>query len=261
MKIEFVAAVDAAEIVAVPVFEDRALTPAGSALDGKAGGALTKAMSKGRFAGKAGQSLLIPAPAGVDADAVLLIGVGDKAKLDDLAVEAFGGSAYGAVKLSGAEVLTIDASDLTPEQAARVGFAARLAAYRFDKYRTTQKADKIASITTVRIATTDLRGAEAVDCAKEQGKRLPLLRTDFRSPDFEDQHDSRVGATVPGLMLDAVVEYGQLAGPPDPCLSPHAQRAIIGYDQGQVTDEARVEQAMMRLNMRTGFQQGPERNG
>ena len=161
MKIEFVAAVDAAEIVAVPVFEDRALTPAGSALDGKAGGALTKAMSKGRFAGKAGQSLLIPAPAGVDADAVLLIGVGDKAKLDDLAVEAFGGSAYGAVKLSGAEVLTIDASDLTPEQAARVGFAARLAAYRFDKYRTTQKADKIASITTVRIATTDLRGAEA----------------------------------------------------------------------------------------------------
>ena len=161
MKIEFVAAVDAAEIVAVPVFEDRALTPAGSALDGKAGGALTKAMSKGRFAGKAGQSLLIPAPAGLEADAVLLIGAGDKAKLDDLAVEAFGGSAYAAVKLSGAEVLTIDASDLTPEQAARVGFAARLAAYRFDKYRTTQKADKIASITTVRIATPDLRGAEA----------------------------------------------------------------------------------------------------
>jgi leucyl aminopeptidase len=161
MKIEFVAAVDAAEIVAVPVFEDRALTSAGSALDGKAGGALTKAMAKGRFTGKAGQSLLIAAPTGVDADAVLLIGAGDKAKLDDLAVEAFGGSAYAAVKLSGAEVLTIDASDLTPEQAARAGFAARLAAYRFDKYRTTQKADKIPSITAVRVVTSDLRAAEA----------------------------------------------------------------------------------------------------
>ncbi|WP_312598971.1 leucyl aminopeptidase [Brevundimonas sp.] len=161
MKIEFVAAVDAAEIVAVLVFEDRALTAAGSALDGKAGGALTKAMTKGRFTGKAGQSLLIAAPSGVDADSVLLIGAGDKAKLDDLAVEAFGGSAYAAVKLSGAEVLTIDASDLTPEQAARAGFAARLAAYRFDKYRTTQKADKIPSITAVRVVTADLRAAEA----------------------------------------------------------------------------------------------------
>lgn len=161
MKIEFVAAVDAAEIVAAPVFEDRTLTAAGSALDGKTGGALTKAMNKGRFVGKAGQTLLVAAPSGVDADAILLIGAGDKAKLDDLAVEAFGGSAYAAVKLSGAEVLTIDASDLTPEQAARAGFAARLAAYRFDKYRTTQKADKIPSITAVRVVTSDLRAAEA----------------------------------------------------------------------------------------------------
>lgn len=161
MKIEFVAAVDAAEILAVPVFEDRTFTAAGTALDGKANGALTKAAGKGRFTGKAGQSLSIAAPAGIEADAVLLVGAGAKDKLDDLAVEAFGGNAYASVKLSGAEVLTIDASDLSPEQAARVGFAARLAAYRFDKYRTTQKADKIPSITTIRVVTTDLRGAEA----------------------------------------------------------------------------------------------------
>ncbi|VXB44372.1 leucyl aminopeptidase [Brevundimonas sp. G8] len=161
MKIEFVAAVDAAEILAVPVFEDRAFSPAGSALDAKTSGALTKAAGKGRFTGKAGQSLSVAAPAGVNADAVLLVGAGAKDKLDDLAVEAFGGNAYAAVKLSGAEVLTIDASDLAPEQAARVGFAARLAAYRFDKYRTTQKPDKIPSITTIRVVTSDLRAAEA----------------------------------------------------------------------------------------------------
>lgn len=161
MKIEFVAAVDAAEILAVPVFEDRSFTAAGTALDGKANGALTKAAGKGRFTGKAGQSLSIAAPSGIEADVVLLVGAGAKDKLDDLAVEAFGGNAYAAVKLSGAEVLTIDASDLSPEQAARVGFAARLAAYRFDKYRTTQKADKIPSITAIRVVTSDLRGAEA----------------------------------------------------------------------------------------------------
>ena len=42
MKIEFVAAVDAAEILAVPVFEDRTFTAAGTALDGKANGALVR---------------------------------------------------------------------------------------------------------------------------------------------------------------------------------------------------------------------------
>lgn len=161
MKIEFVAAVDVAEILAVPVHEDRTLAGSGADLDAKSGGALTRAMSKGRFVGKAGQTLSVAAPTGVNADAILLVGAGAADKIDDLAVEAFGGNAYAAVKLSGAEVLTIDASNLTPEQAARVGFAARLAAYRFDKYRTTQKADKVPSITAIRVVTSDLRAAEA----------------------------------------------------------------------------------------------------
>ena len=69
--VHLLAAVDAAEILAVPVFEDRSFTAAGTALDGKANGALTKAAGKGRFTGKAGQSLSIAAPAGVEADAVL----------------------------------------------------------------------------------------------------------------------------------------------------------------------------------------------
>ncbi|MGQ3096542.1 MAG: leucyl aminopeptidase [Brevundimonas aurantiaca] len=161
MKIEFVAAVDAAEILAVPVHEDRVLAGSGSKLDEQSGGALTRAMSKGRFVGKAGQTLMVAAVSGAKTESILLVGAGSADKIDDLAVEAFGGNAYAAVKLSGAEVLTIDASNLSPEQAARVGFAVRLAAYRFDKYRTTQKPDKIPSINTVRVVTSDLRAAEA----------------------------------------------------------------------------------------------------
>ena len=161
MKIEFVAAVDAAEILAVHVHEDRVLAGSGSELDEQSGGALTRAMSKGRFVGKAGQTLMVAAVSGAKAESILLVGAGSADKIDDLAVEAFGGNAYAAVKLSGAEVLTIDASNLSPEQAARVGFAVRLAAYRFDKYRTTQKPDKIPSINTVRVVTSDLRAAEA----------------------------------------------------------------------------------------------------
>ncbi|KAK0351002.1 hypothetical protein LTR94_026739, partial [Friedmanniomyces endolithicus] len=76
-------------------------------------------------------------------------------------VESAAAAAYQATKLSGAEVLTIEASHLSPELAARAGFAVRLAAYRFAKYLTKQKADKIPSVTTVRVVTSDVKAAEA----------------------------------------------------------------------------------------------------
>jgi len=161
MKIEFVASSGAAEILALVVHEGRALAGTGPALDQAASGALVKAMKNSRFNGAANSNLNVAAPAGIDANAVLLVGAGAADKLDDLAVETAAAAAYQATKLSGAEVLTIEASHLSPELAARAGFAVRLAAYRFAKYLTKQKADKIPSVTTVRVVTSDVKAAEA----------------------------------------------------------------------------------------------------
>lgn len=161
MKIEFVAQSGPAEILAVLVHEDRVLAGAGSDHDAATSGALTRAMGKSRFKGGAMSSHLVAAPVGVEADSVLLVGAGDAAKLDDLAIETAAGTAFQAVRLSGAEILTLELGHLTPEQAARAGFAVRLAAYRFDKYLTKQKPDKIASVTTTRIVTSDIRAAQA----------------------------------------------------------------------------------------------------
>ena len=161
MKIEFVAQSGPAEILAVLVHEDRVLAGAGSDHDSATSGALTRAMGKSRFKGGAMSSHMVAAPVGVEADSVLLVGAGDAEKLDDLAIEAAAGTAFQAVRLSGAEVLTLELGHLTPEQAARAGFAVRLAAYRFDKYLTKQKPDKIASVTTTRIVTSDIRAAQA----------------------------------------------------------------------------------------------------
>ena len=161
MKIEFAASPSAAEILAVLVHDGRALAGTGSALDNAASGALTKAMTNSRFNGASNSSLTVAAPAGVDANVVLLVGAGAADKFDDLAVETAGAAAYHAAKMSGAAVLTIDAAHLSAEQAARLGFAVRLAAYRFVKYLTKQKADKIPSVTTVRVVTSDAAAAEA----------------------------------------------------------------------------------------------------
>jgi leucyl aminopeptidase len=160
MKIEFVAHAGASEVLAVLVGEGRAVAGTGPTLDSAASGSLTRAMTASRFTGGANSTLTVAAPAGVEAATVLLVGTGKDA-LDDKGVETAAGAAYHAVKLSGAETLTLDFGHLTPEQSARAAFAVRLASYTFNKYRTTLKPEKIASIKTVQIVTSDLRAAEA----------------------------------------------------------------------------------------------------
>jgi leucyl aminopeptidase len=160
MKFEFVTAAADTDVLAVLVREGRVLSAAAAAVDTAAGGSLTKAAGAGRFTGGSGSTLTIAAPTGVEAGSVLLVGAGADA-LDDLGVETAAATAYHAVKLSGAETLTLDFSDLTPAQSARAAFAVRLAAYRFDKYRTTLKPEKIPSIAVVRVVTSDLRASEA----------------------------------------------------------------------------------------------------
>ena len=160
MKIEFVASKGAAEVLAVLVSEGRVFVGMGSQLDTATSGALTRAMSSSRFTGGSNSTLIVAAPAGVDAGTIVLTGAGDPAKFDDLALEAAAGAAYHAVKMSGSRSLTIDAHGLSADQAARAAFAARLASYRFLKYRTTLKAEKTPSIETIKVVAADPKAAK-----------------------------------------------------------------------------------------------------
>ena len=161
MKIEFVAEAGATGALAILVNDGRSLAGEGASHDAATGGALTKAMGASRFTGGANSSLVVAAPAGAQADSIVLVGAGEAGKFDDLALETAAGAAYNAVKLSGSESLTLDLGHLSGADAARAAFAVRLAAYRFDKYRTKEKPDKIPSIKTVRIVTKDAAGANA----------------------------------------------------------------------------------------------------
>ena len=87
MKVEFVAESGAAEIIAILVHADRAFSGDTAGYDTASSGALTKAMKASRFTGGALSHLAVAAPAGVDAGQVLLVGAGDKSKLDDQAIE------------------------------------------------------------------------------------------------------------------------------------------------------------------------------
>ena len=146
MKIEFVAAgaaVPAKAAVARIVFEGEALS-----------GQLAQAMEATRFAGKKGQTLDILAPQGEAAARLVLVGAGNKDSFDGLAAEQAAAAAYNAVKASGLATLRIEGA-AGADLAAHAALGIRLASYRFDRYRTTESADKKPSIATVQIVADD----------------------------------------------------------------------------------------------------------
>ncbi len=146
-----------ASAVAVLAYEGGTLSEEAAALDAASGGAIARAVAAGRFTGAKGQSLDLLAPSGVEAAKVLVVGAGKQGEVDAQAIENAAASAYRAVQASGLKDLVIR----FPSDPAHAAFGVRLGAYRFDKYRTTEKAEKKPSIETVRVAAADVAAAEA----------------------------------------------------------------------------------------------------
>ena len=146
MDIQFVAAdaaIPAGTAVARIVFE-------GDTHDG----AIGQAVSASRFTGGKGQALDILAPQGLSAARLVLVGAGKRDAFDLIGAEHAAATGYNAVKASGLETLRVDVSG-GADLAAHAALGVRLASYRFDKYRTKEKADKKPSITKTLVATAD----------------------------------------------------------------------------------------------------------
>ena len=155
MKIEFVDAdtkPTEATALAVLAFEDGEFSPGAEALDATMGGALKRALAASRFKGSAGQTVSILAPAGVAAGRVLVIGAGKQAAFDAKGAESAGANAFNAAKDSGSEALLLMMAPAGPERQAHAAFGIQLSAYRFDKYRTTEKPEKKPTVKSVAIA-------------------------------------------------------------------------------------------------------------
>jgi len=127
--------------IVVGVLEGRVLMRTGAALDKRAGGALGRAMKSSRFTGAKGQFLELLQPAGVGPTRILLAGLGKADEIDDLRAQALGGGAVERLNRGGEKTACI-AVDGASETAAHVAYGARLGSYRFDRYRTKEKANK-----------------------------------------------------------------------------------------------------------------------
>jgi leucyl aminopeptidase len=162
MKIDFVAAKsepDAKAALAVLAFEDGEFSPAAEALDAQMSGALKRAVDASRFKGAMGQTVTILAPSGAPAGRVVVVGAGKQSAFDASGAESAGAHAYNAVKNSGAETLLLMIPPAGVERQAHAAFGIRLAAYRWDRHRPNEKADKKPTVKAVKIAVADTKAA------------------------------------------------------------------------------------------------------
>jgi leucyl aminopeptidase len=154
MKIEFGAGephAKAGEGLAVLAFEGGALSSAADAVDAALQGAIRRAIERSRFTGAMGTTLDLLAPHGLDADRVLVLGAGKRESWSARAAELAAAHAYQALKASGAQTLVLSLPDASADEAAHAALGVRLAAYRFERHRTNEAADKKPSLEAARI--------------------------------------------------------------------------------------------------------------
>ena len=122
---------------------------AGMAADADAalGGALSRAFAAAKFTGKKGSTCAVLAPGG-GLTRVVAVGTGSPDAVTAFGIEEAGGAA--AAALAGEPVAALSAAGLGPDLAASAAMGAALRSYRFDRYRTKEKAEdkpKLAALT------------------------------------------------------------------------------------------------------------------
>ena len=164
-----------AGVLAVPVFEEALdQSEALSALDGALGGLLTRVAKEEEFTGTAEKTLLVHAGAGVEADRILLVGLGREADFSPPDARSVGVHATRTAQGCNAEVVGLVAPDV-PEAARTLEALAEglhLGAYRCEVHKSEAKPFPVEEVRVVLPPSTAEAAREAALAALERGARL-----------------------------------------------------------------------------------------
>jgi leucyl aminopeptidase len=153
--------------VVVGVWEGGDLTAPARQIDEASGGAVARALAAaGRFRGKKRDLLSIVGPAGVAASQIVLAGLGKPDAADARMLQDLGGALVAHLNAVG-EKAAMAAIDLgagaalsAVDAAAQVAFGAALRAYRFDRYRTTEKPERKPTLAKLTLAAAEPSAAK-----------------------------------------------------------------------------------------------------
>jgi leucyl aminopeptidase len=160
MKIDFAEfALPRSGALVVGAWEDRVLTGQARQVDEATDGAVARAVAAApRFHGKKNELLAIVGPAKLSVSRIVVAGLGKPEAADARLLQDLGGNLVAHLNGAGESEATIaidvgDAAALKPaDAAAQLAFGAELRAYRFDKYRTTQKPEQKPSLTSLTVS-------------------------------------------------------------------------------------------------------------
>ncbi|HPF77780.1 MAG TPA: leucyl aminopeptidase [Alphaproteobacteria bacterium] len=148
-----------ADTFVVGIYEDNALSAAAKELDSKQAGLISGHLKGNKtFKGKNGQILSLTLNQ-KKPSRIILLGLGKKDKLDNIAFETLGGKLYGTLKSGGAENVDIHLEGIediketsTAEIAAHLALGLKLKSYNFDKYKS-KKDEESAELSQITIVT------------------------------------------------------------------------------------------------------------
>ena len=148
---------------ALVVFADDELKfgPVAARTLGEAADLIRRAAAASKFKGKLRATLDLLAPAGLDAERVLVVGTGKVSALNPGDFIRLGGTVSGRIR-SGKVTILAETSDgpMTAEHAAQLASGARLRGYRFDRYKTKKKDDDDAPKADISVAVADVAAAK-----------------------------------------------------------------------------------------------------
>ena len=136
--------------VVIPVKKLLKTAGGASAYVTSSSGQFKKAAKAAGFNGEKGKSFSIFAPTGSDASRLMACGIGDGKGFE---AEMFGAKVAKSLMMTESTVTVhLGGMDISPDAAARAAVGMRLAAYRFDKYRTKLLANKKPVLKAIKIA-------------------------------------------------------------------------------------------------------------
>ena len=143
----------------LPLFEGEAPAGQAAALDAAAGGALARAIEGAGFTGRKGQSAVVYAPV-PGLTRVVVAGLGQR---EGFKAEEAGGALV--PHLAKEREATVLAEGLSGAEAAQLAMGALLRAWRFDRYRTTEKPEDKPKLAKLTLAGPDAGGAKTAFAA------------------------------------------------------------------------------------------------
>ena len=200
--------------------------------DEATGGAIGRALEVAEFKGGKGKTCAILAP-GAGLSRVLAVGLGKSGDLKQTTIEAAGGAIVAA--LGREETATVATGGLKPAQAAEVALGAVLRGYRFDRYRTKEKAEDKPKLASLTIATSDPAKANTA-----WGKLKGVANGVFVARDLVSEPPNVLNPAEMAKRCEALGELGltvEVMGPEE--MGKLGFGALLGVAQGSV-NEARM---------------------